>query len=198
MYISVTSTSPLRAYAWNEIVGKFANHVIDDTNPLAPCSVDMHETNTQKKLGCNINHTFSDYRSFDDFTTNIALPDLDKQSFVLKLNKLVGRLMILAQPVIKNHTINKGITASGAACFSFMRVDFAMTRDIAPYIYETNEFPFANEKGHIGSVQERAYTSLFKMIGLDKPPLVASDRSNYELSNLGGWTPLVVDDALVV
>ena len=34
------------------------------------------------------------------------------------------------------------------------------------------------------------------MIGLDRPPMVASERREYEMGHLGGWTPVVVDDVL--
>ena len=53
------------------------------------------------------------------------------------------------------------------------------------------EFPFANEKGFAGEVQENAYRELFQMIGLDQPPMAASGRMEYEMKNLGKWTPLI-------
>lgn len=73
-----------------------------------------------------------------------------------------------------------------------------MSDEIEPYIYEINEFPFANEKGYVGSAQDGAYRDLFRMMGLDRPPLNAMDRGKYEMEHLGGWTPLVNDDAIVV
>jgi hypothetical protein len=198
MFISVTSTTPLRAYAYNKIVGKFANHEINSTNPLEPCSVDTHGLDYEKKLGCHINETYSSVRSIDQFSENLSLTDSEKSIFISKTNNLIAKILMLSQPEIQNHTINRGITASGAACFSFLRADFAMNDAMEPYIYEINEFPFANQKGYFGSVQDKAYRDLFSMIGLDKPPLVGSERGKYELEHLGGWTPLVVDDVIAV
>ena len=71
-----------------------------------------------------------------------------------------------------------------------------MTDKSVPYVYEINEFPFANSKSFSGLVQGKAYRDLFRMIGLDVPPIVASERSKYEMGHLGGWTPIVVDDVL--
>jgi hypothetical protein len=71
-----------------------------------------------------------------------------------------------------------------------------MTDAIKPYIFEINEFPFANAKGYLGQVQQKAYRELFKMIGLDRLPMLASERREYEMGHLGGWTPVVVDDVL--
>ena len=71
-----------------------------------------------------------------------------------------------------------------------------MTRQMKPYIYEINEFPFANQKGLHGTIQGAAYRDLFRMIGLDRSALVPSKRREYELANLGNWIPLVVDDVL--
>eukprot|EP00581_Thalassiosira_minuscula_P030207 CAMPEP_0183763398 /NCGR_PEP_ID=MMETSP0739-20130205/9676_1 /TAXON_ID=385413 /ORGANISM="Thalassiosira miniscula, Strain CCMP1093" /LENGTH=507 /DNA_ID=CAMNT_0026001815 /DNA_START=126 /DNA_END=1649 /DNA_ORIENTATION=+ len=193
MYVSVTSTTPLRAYAYS-VVGKFANAQIDDANPLAPCSVDTHGV-LQRKLGCHDNPKYSAYRSFDIFSENIGLTESEKELFLARTNQLVGKVLMHAQPKIQNHTVNEGITRSGAACFSFLRVDFAVTDTLEPYFYEINEFPFANEHGFLGiPVQENAYRELFRMMGLDRPPLIASERSNYEMANLGNWTPLVIDD----
>ena len=73
-----------------------------------------------------------------------------------------------------------------------------MTQDLKPFIYEINEFPFANENGLLGTIQGAAYRDLFHMIGLDKPALVPSERSEYELANLGNWVPLVIDDKLIL
>jgi hypothetical protein len=193
MYVGVTSTSPLRAYAYS-MVGVFANAEINDANPLEPCSVDTHGVTDQIKLGCHINETFSSARSFDQFSDNIGISQTEKHLFLQRVHTLLGSILLHAQPMIQNHTVNQGITKSGAACFSFLRVDFAMSETIEPYIYEINEFPFANVKGFQGNVQENAYRELFKMMGLNRPPMHASERGNYEMANLGAWTPLVFDD----
>eukprot|EP00956_Cyclotella_meneghiniana_P016366 scaffold25831_cov38-Cyclotella_meneghiniana.AAC.2 len=196
MHVSITSTSPLRAYAYSKnITGMFANHEINNTNPLEPCSVDTHGRNHQIELGCRINQ---DIQSFDQISENLELTDIEKGLFISRTTKLMAKILILAQPDIQNHTVNRGITASGAACFSFLRVDFAMNQDLKPYIYEINEFPFANFKGLHGAIQGAAYRDLFHMIGLDKPALVPSQRSEYELANLGNWVPLVIDDKLIL
>ena len=178
------------------MVGTFAQAQIDDANPLDPCSVDTHGARVQRKLGCHINNTFSSFYTFDDFSEYVGITESEKQNFLTTTNRLIGKILLQAQPKIQNHTVNKGIATSGAACFSFLRVDFAMTEAIEPCIYEINEFPFANAKELIGSVQGKAYRDLFRMIGLDQVPIVASERSKYEMGHLGGWTPVVVDDFL--
>jgi len=196
VYVSVTSTTPLRAYMYSSVVGKFANAQTDYSDPLEICSVDTHGGPAERKLGCTINKTISGERSFDEFSENVGITESEKRMFLSRTHNLIGSILLNAQPTIQNHTINKGITKSGATCFSFLRVDFAMTYAIKPYIFEINEFPFANAKGYLGQVQQKAYRELFKMIGLDRPPMVASERREYEMGHLGGWTPVVVDDVL--
>ncbi|KAL3803339.1 hypothetical protein HJC23_009303 [Cyclotella cryptica] len=197
MYVSVTSTRPLRAYAYTAgMVGRFANAAVDDANPLAPCSIDMHGARTQRKLGCDIQDEFSLTRPANQIFEKLNLSLSDQSSFSEKINLLLAKILLNAQPVIKNHIVNKGIAKSGATCFSFLRVDFAMTETLHPFIYEINEFPFANEKGHFGQIQEQAYRELFRMIGLDKRPMIASHRMKYEITNMGNWTPLVIDDVI--
>ena len=196
MYVCVTSTTPLRAYTYT-VTGTFAQAQIDDANPVDPCSIDTHGILVRRELGCQINSTFSSYYSFDDFSKYVEITESEKQNFLTATNRLIGKVLLQAQPKIQNHTVNKGIATSGAACFSFLRVDFAMTEAIEPYIYEINEFPFANEKGHQGDVQRKAYRELFQMIGLDQVPIVASERSKYEMDHLGGWSPVVIDDVLI-
>lgn len=169
MYVSVTSTTPLRAYAYSRNVGgMFANHEINNANPLEPCSVDTHGGATPTRLGCRINKTYSDFQSFDQISEHLDLTDAEKELFISRTSELISKVLILAQPGIQNHTINRGITASGAACFSFLRVDFAMTQQMKPYIYEINEFPFANNKGLHGTIQDAAYRDLFRMIGFHR------------------------------
>ena len=196
-FVCVTSTTPFRAYMYSLVVGKFANAQIDYSNPLEMCSVDTHGGTAERKLGCSSNKTISGERSFDEFSENVGITESEKRMFLSRTHHLIGNILLHAQPTIQNHTINKGITKSGATCFSFLRVDFAMTDTIEPYIFEINEFPFANSKGYSGLVQKRAYRDLFKMIGLDRPPMVASERRKYEMGHLGGWTPVVVDDVLL-
>ena len=70
MFLTVTSTTPLRAYAYT-VTGKFANARIDDTDPLQPCSVDTHNA-MQKKLGCHINKTFSECKYLRSFLCSIC------------------------------------------------------------------------------------------------------------------------------
>ena len=193
MYISVTSTSPLRVYTYS-ITGYFANAQIDDADPLDQCSAVIGRSHLKKS--CHTNATFYEHRSFDQFSENVGITHSEKQIFIERTNELIGKVIFQAQSIVQNHVVNKGITMSGAACFSFLRVDFAMTDSITPYIYEINEFPFANEKGHLGSVQEKAYRDLFLMMGLDREPINASERSKYEMDHLGGWTPVVIDDVI--
>ena len=193
MYISVTSTSPLRVYTYS-ITGYFANAQIDDADPLDQCSAVIGRSHLKKS--CHTNATFYEHRSFDQFSENVGITHSEKQIFIERTNELIGKVIFQAQSIVQNHVVNKGITMSGAACFSFLRVDFAMTDSITPYIYEINEFPFANEKGHLGSVQEKAYRDLFLMMGLDREPINALERSKYEMDHLGGWTPVVIDDVI--
>jgi hypothetical protein len=195
MYLGVTSTTPLRAYAYSaRIVGRFANAAVNSTNPLEVCSVDMHSARSLMKLGCHIHPEYSDNRHIDRFAEELGLTKSDLKGFVAKTNHLLSMVLFHANPEIQDHIVNKGIANSGAACFSFLRVDFAMTEDLEPFLYEINEFPFANEKGFFGTIQEKAYRELFHLMGLDQPPMSASQRMKYEMANLGDWTPLVIDD----
>ena len=34
------------------------------------------------------------------------------------------------------------------------------------------------------------------MMGLDREPINALERSKYEMDHLGGWTPVVIDDVI--
>ncbi len=193
MYISVTSTSPLRVYTYS-ITGYFANAQIDDADPLDQCSAVIDRNHMKKS--CHTNATFYEHRSFDQFAENVGITHSEKQIFIERTNELIGKVIVQAQPTVQNNVVNKGIAMSGAACFSFLRVDFAMTDSIVPYIYEINEFPFANAKGHLGWVQQKAYRDLFIMMGLDHEPMDALERSKYEMDHLGGWTPVVIDDVI--
>jgi hypothetical protein len=146
----------------------------------------------------HINNTFSSHYTFDDFSGYVGITESEKQNLLTSTNRLIGKVLLQAQPKIQNHTVNKGIATSRAACFSFLWVDFAMTEAIEPYIYEINEFPFANAKGLLGTVQGKAYRDLFRKIGLDQVPIVASERSKYEMGHLGWWLDSSgVDDVLI-
>jgi len=198
LYVAITSTSPLRAYAWNEPWVGLAMMVYDPpkggdgANAAAP-DVCMLDTHIHRK-GCDEDGLLTrDQRtpSFEEFSRLYNLVGADLDRFQKSVRILLRNILATANPQIRAHPVNDGITKSGASCFSFLRADMTVASNGEAYVYEINEFPFANEKDRVASrVQARAYRDLFQMIGLDRPALPAEERAAFELANLGGWIPL--------
>merc|ERR1712224_473202 len=84
--------------------------------------------------------------SFAEFSSHFNLNEDQQDRFNQKARSLIGNIIELANPYIAHHPVNKGITESNAACFSFLRADLAVAHNGEPALYEINEFPFAVEK----------------------------------------------------
>ena len=124
----------------------------------------------------------------------LQLSNETRQRFERTTNELLTHVIREAGPEINSHIVNKGIKASGASCFSYMRADMAMSSDGSAILYEINEFPFSGQQDGVSrTYQERGYRDLFRMIGLDVPPMPASERADYEMNHLGGWVPLYIE-----
>ena len=199
LYVAVTSTSPLRVYAWNEPWVGLAMMAYDPpprggAAAAAAPDVCMLDTHIHRK-GCDEKDgsLTRDQRnpSFEEFARLYDLAGADLERFRNSARTQLRNILVAANPGIAAHPVNDGIAKSGASCFSFLRADMTVAANGEAYVYEINEFPFANEKGTVASrVQSGAYRDLFAMIGLDRPALPAEERGAFELANLGGWIPL--------
>ncbi len=193
IYIAVTSTTPLRAYAYNEPWVGLALKVFNPPSSTeAPPDVCMLDTHIHRE-GCKGDGLTADERSpsFEEFCNLYDLTTAQADRFLQSAQTLIANILTNANPTIASHPVNDGITKSHASCFSFLRADLTVASNGEAYAYEINEFPFSNEKGIVANrVQGQAYRDLFAMIGLDQPALPVNKRANYELSHLGGWIPL--------
>ena len=192
LYIAVTSTTPLRAYAYNEYWVNLALQKYNQTSSAEVPDVCTLDTHLHRK-GCEQEGLTKEERcpSFAEFCSRYDLTNAQVDRFQESVRTLIGNILTTANPMISAHPVNNGITKSQASCFSFMRADLAVTTSGEAYLYEINEFPFSNQKETVaGRVQAQAYRDLFTMIGLDQPALPVEKRANYELSHLGGWIPL--------
>lgn len=130
--------------------------------------------------------------AFEDYTTRAGISQESRDKILSSARTLILKNVIKnSLSILENNEINKGIASSGASCFSFMRADFGIGADgSSVFLYEVNEFPFANQKFAVGQIQKEAYRDLFKMIGLADIPLLPRERAEYELLHRGGWQPL--------
>ena len=73
-----------------------------------------------------------------------------------------------------------------------MRADFGISKDKTPRLFEINELPDKVGKGLNRSdllfrVREDSLRDLFRMIGLDQPPLPVDERATFDSKHSGGW-----------
>ena len=187
LYIAITSTSPLRAYVWNEPWVGLAQKVYDPPSSAeASPDVCMLDTHIHRK-GCVSDGLTPDQRgpSFEEFCRNYGLAVAQEERFRQSMQTLIANILTTANPKIAAHPVNKGITKSQESCFSFLRADMTVASNGEAYAYEINEFPFSNQKETVANrVQTRAYQDLFAMIGLDRPALPIDKRAGYEISSI--------------
>ena len=126
---------------------------------------------------------------------SIAQPKLE--AFTSEAIEMLTKDFQRSNPVLQRHEVNIGINQTGAMCFSYLRADFGISREGKPYLYEINEFPFANTQANTpaGRMSNDAYRDLFKMIGIAEKPLVPAARAEYERKHKGGWVLLETGDS---
>lgn len=191
-YIAVTSTSPLRAYAYTHQWATLAPYPYDITegNLTERCIHDTHPDHIPcKNIGIEQAEkelTFESYALLANITKSNA------EAFQLQTYDLLSKIIHGAEPILQANKINQGITESGASCFHWMRVDVGISSELKPYVFEINEFnsfgPAHFKEPRIS--QYNSFKDLINMIGLDKYPLPASERGEYELTHMGDYIML--------
>jgi hypothetical protein len=195
LFLTVTSTSPLRVYAYNQMWGNLAFKTYNKSAATSDiCMLDTHGDTHGKCKPQGLKPEQRRALSFEHIASKYQLGLKEQSRFDQSARELIAKVILEAHPVISAHKVNQGITKSKAMCFSFMRADLAIAENGEASLYEINEFPFANDKvGVSKTIQEDAYRDLFRMVGLDMPPIPVEKRAEYELSHLGGWHPLIID-----
>merc|ERR1712176_806747 len=119
LYLAVTSISPLRAYAYNESWVNLAAWKFNSS--IAKPSKCMLDTRAFGK--CPGDGLTSQERtpSFHEFIAQYQLTKDQQDRFDQSARDLIGTIIAMANQDISAHPVNKGINASRAACFSFMR-----------------------------------------------------------------------------
>lgn len=192
VYLAVTSVHPLRLYIyprfWVVMAGSIYTSSADVNNKC------IHDTHAHAKGVCDRGLTVEQRQvTFEDYVRKTNMPANMQESLVRKTKDLLARVIHHANPSIQKHFVNEGLRESGASCFSYMRADLGMTEEGEPVIFEINEFPYVNEEAVAArNIQLDSHRELFRMVGLDQPPIYGEDeRSKYEAANSGRWERLV-------
>lgn len=190
-YVAITSITPLRAYYFNDQWMPLSSTLWLDHPPsefYKRCQQDSHAYNARCARGGVTTPVEGEKRvRFSDYQTATGMPKKLAKSFHKQAIHTMTKIFELSHGVMRNHTINQGITSSGASCFSFMRADFGISPEGKPFLYEINELPYGKEPAIAGEIQMQAYRDLFHMIGLADRPVPAQDRAAYEAKHRGGW-----------
>jgi hypothetical protein len=138
IYLTITSTSPIRVYMYQEIVCILA--ASEYTNSLRAisdnCMLDAH-----MKKKCAKITTIRRRISYQQYADAIGLDVSDREKIINMASTFLKNLFNASQAVYNNHPINEGIRLSGASCFSYMRADFGISEDKSPFLFEINELP---------------------------------------------------------
>jgi Tubulin-tyrosine ligase family len=192
IYLALTSSSPLRLYYYEEhfVVLAAAKYTDSSDAMRRNCMLDAHMTRACKRQ-TKMNRRIS----YQEYSDAVGLTTSERAALIDKAIALLSSIFHAAQPAFATHHINRGITKSGASCFSYMRADFGITEDKLPFLFEINELPDKTGTSYNRSdasfrIREDSLRDLFVMIGLDRPPLSVDERAEYEATHLGGWKPI--------
>jgi Tubulin-tyrosine ligase family len=193
IYLTITSTSPIRLYMYDEIVCILA--ASEYTNSLSAthdkCMLDAH-----MKAKCGQKITVKRRITYQEYAGAIGLDDSDRNEIINTASTLLRNLFNASQHAYNSHPINKGIRMSGASCFSYMRADFGILEDKSPFLFEINELPDKTGVGYNRSdasfrIREDSLRDLFRMVGLHLPPIRWDQRADFEAKHKGRWMRLL-------
>eukprot|EP00977_Amphora_coffeiformis_P028835 scaffold37433_cov199-Amphora_coffeaeformis.AAC.1 len=191
VYIAITSLFPLRLYLykrmWVVLAGSIYTSSADVDNKC------IHDTHAHAKGICDGGLTVMQRQmTFEDYASKTNMTPTMQEDVQRQTRKLLSGIIHGANPSIQKHYVNEGIHRSGAACFSYMRADLGITDEGKVVVFEINQFPYTNEEAPSArSIQVDGHIELFRMIGLDVPPIYGEDkRGEYERQHLGEWEPL--------
>ena len=186
-YLAITSVYPLRLYIyphmWVTLAASVYTRNADVNNKC------IHDTHTNAQNCGGRLSVMERQITFEDYANKTNMPADIKESLLRKTRELLAGVIHAATPSIQRHHVNEGIRASGASCFSYMRADVGMTENGEAVIFEINEFPYTNHDAPAAfNILRDSHTELFRMIGLDVPPIYGEDnRSEYEKAHSGQW-----------
>ena len=130
LYLVVTSTSPLRLYRWHDAWVAFSQQRYNESEfQTNPCMLNTHAHTTGCKTEGLLKINERAGLSMDKTAHFLQLSNETRQRFERTTNELLTHVIREAGPEINSHIVNKGIKASGASCFSYMRADMAMSSD---------------------------------------------------------------------
>jgi hypothetical protein len=104
-----------------------------------------------------------------------------------RAHKLTADVVRAGNPTFAAHPVTQDIHASGAMCFSHMRIDLGIGENLEPFVYEVSEIPSKNSPGNLTRILA---DDLFHLVGLDAPVVPVEERAAFEQEHLGGWRPL--------
>eukprot|EP00977_Amphora_coffeiformis_P018305 scaffold6378_cov176-Amphora_coffeaeformis.AAC.16 len=199
MDVAITSVDPLRVY-----INSRPWVTISNTLYVPNATSDLHEKCMQDSHA-NMRYCleFSSKElekkdtilSFEAYSDRVGITRDQQMQIVAIAKRILKNVFKNSKLSLADNNLNRGITQSGATCFSIMRADFGIAADLSSaFLYEINEFPFANQKYAAGEIQQKAFRDLFNMIGIAEIPMQPRDRADFELAHLGGWIPLSLDD----
>ncbi|KAL7545880.1 hypothetical protein ACHAWF_009239 [Thalassiosira exigua] len=186
-YIAVTSTNPFRAYIHSKPWVILAGRQYDSSILSDLC---IHDTHAHSKKPCDRSISVDDRQlSFTDYAAKEGLNATYQVALLRRVNDLLVSIIQSGWPPA--HPVNEGIRQSGASCFSYLRADIGFGPDLQPFVYEINEFPYTNEEATaIRPIVRESHRDLFRMIGLDRPPLPVAEQETWEAAHMGGWRRL--------
>ena len=197
IHIAITSVEPLRAYYHKDHVITFAATKYTNT---ATALMDRCMVDTSSSHNCDdkVEQEFFEFLAsvpnlgrqilFEDYAKGLGMSAADKDLLMNRAHQLTADIIRAGNAAFASNPINKDIQASGAMCFSHMRVDLGIGEGLVPFFYEVTEIPSKNSPGNLTKVLAK---DLFHMVGLDAPVVPPEERAAYELTHLGGWRPLL-------
>jgi hypothetical protein len=196
-YTAITSVHPLRVYVFRDPWVSLSQTIYTKNSNISVAdekSICMHDSHTHMSKCTKHGSPLPDDQKTMRMRTyggKVNLNENEQMSILSQSKRILRQVLNASKAHMQGVMINRNIQEAGASCFSFMRADFGIGEDLRPFLYEINEFPFANEKGEAGKVQTQAYRDLFIMIGIDKVPMVPENRYAYELAHIGNWERLL-------
>lgn len=132
IYLTVTSTKPLRLYAYDQMWVVMALQLYNDdagkVGHSSKCVRDTHSNSNCKKKGGALKEK-DRLIHFENYTRHVGWTAKQRDALVDKALGLLSGIIHGASSEIQANPINAGIRTSGASCFSYMRAD-SMSRNL--------------------------------------------------------------------
>ena len=176
MYVLVTSFEPLRAYIFDQGLGRFASHPyasrVGDgiTGHLTNYSLNKFNEGYEANLNADqdgVGHKWSlaaVYRALDE-------RGVDTAAVALSIDGIVAKTLIAAQPyVIRACGEKSDFSERGAACFELFGFDVMLDENARPWLLEVNVSPDLASSSPLDERIKGALASdTFHIVGIRAP-----------------------------